>query len=153
MMRSGHLLAEESPQDLLEKYAMPTLEDVFLKLCMKDGSKRHTVAAANETPYNTVGRRKQTSQGGHDNMAFEHTMSQLDVSRVGVEGRHLNNSYHPASLARYTVVSALFYSWKFLKEVSTLRFQMLQVRNLEKAMIKTHVVVRHGCYTPYQMKN
>ena len=34
-MRSGVLLAEESPQTLLSMYGLSSLEDVFLELCMK----------------------------------------------------------------------------------------------------------------------
>jgi len=34
-MRSGSLLAEDSPQNLLNKHNLVSLEDVFLKLCMK----------------------------------------------------------------------------------------------------------------------
>ena len=37
MMRFGKLLAEGSPEALLEKYSKPNLEDVFLSLCMQDG--------------------------------------------------------------------------------------------------------------------
>ena len=36
-MRSGKLLDEGAPNDLLEKYNKPNLEDVFLGLCQKDG--------------------------------------------------------------------------------------------------------------------
>lgn len=36
MMRSGRLLAEDSPQNLLAIHNMTSLEDVFLKLCMKN---------------------------------------------------------------------------------------------------------------------
>jgi hypothetical protein len=36
MMRSGRLLTEESPENLLRDYNLPSLENVFLKLCMKD---------------------------------------------------------------------------------------------------------------------
>ncbi|XP_031785392.1 ABC transporter G family member 23 isoform X1 [Nasonia vitripennis] len=38
LMRSGRLLAEESPRALLQMYNCPTLEDVFLKLSRKQGS-------------------------------------------------------------------------------------------------------------------
>ena len=31
------MLAEGSPQELLERYEKPNLEDVFLDLCMQDG--------------------------------------------------------------------------------------------------------------------
>ena len=37
MMRSGKLLDEGAPNDLLEKYNKPNLEEVFLGLCQKDG--------------------------------------------------------------------------------------------------------------------
>lgn len=36
-MRSGRLLAEESPRALLTMYNCPSLEDVFLKLSKKQG--------------------------------------------------------------------------------------------------------------------
>lgn len=36
-MRSGRLLAEESPRQLLATYNCPTLEEVFLKLSRKQG--------------------------------------------------------------------------------------------------------------------
>ena len=37
MMRSGKLLEEGEPNYLLEKYNQPSLEEVFLGLCKKDG--------------------------------------------------------------------------------------------------------------------
>ena len=37
-MRSGRLLAEDSPQNLLSTHNLNSLEDVFLKLCMKESS-------------------------------------------------------------------------------------------------------------------
>ena len=45
-MRSGHLLAEESPQLLLSKHNLQSLEDVFLKLCLKDRQPQGAAAAA-----------------------------------------------------------------------------------------------------------
>eukprot|EP00057_Strongylocentrotus_purpuratus_P029715 XP_011684189.1 PREDICTED: ABC transporter G family member 23-like [Strongylocentrotus purpuratus] len=36
LMRNGKLLAEEDPQVLIRTYNFPTLEEVFLKLCMAD---------------------------------------------------------------------------------------------------------------------
>ncbi|XP_065560210.1 ABC transporter G family member 20-like isoform X2 [Artemia franciscana] len=44
MMRSGRLLAEESPQTLLSIYNLPSLEDVFLRLCMVDVSSKNNAA-------------------------------------------------------------------------------------------------------------
>ena len=37
MMRVGKLLAEDSPDNLLSRFSKPSLEDVFLELCMRDG--------------------------------------------------------------------------------------------------------------------
>lgn len=55
MMRSGFLLAEDSPQNLLNKHNLVSLEDVFLKLCVKqqvdDGDL--SVAALTTTTNNT----------------------------------------------------------------------------------------------------
>lgn len=70
-MRSGHLLAEESPQNLLSLYALSSLEDVFLKLCMKDvGSGKHATAPVVSTisdgrAYPAIGQ-----PDGHDNPVF-----------------------------------------------------------------------------------
>jgi hypothetical protein len=105
MMRSGRLLAEESPENLLKNYGLPTLEEVFLKLCMRDGSYKVKDAVVNapipkEKSYTT----SQNHLGGHENMAFNYSISQFDVSQVGVE-RQENIKSHPGSLAHYNVVS------------------------------------------------
>lgn len=48
LMRSGRLLAEESPQNLLTTYRCSNLEDVFLKLSRKQGqSNTNDVAELN----------------------------------------------------------------------------------------------------------
>ncbi|XP_057369454.1 ABC transporter G family member 20-like [Daphnia carinata] len=39
LMRSGRLLVQDSPENLLNNYRAPSLEDVFLKLCIKDDGK------------------------------------------------------------------------------------------------------------------
>lgn len=44
-MRSGRLLAEESPQVLLTMYRCVSLEDVFLKLSRKQGQQQQQQAA------------------------------------------------------------------------------------------------------------
>lgn len=36
-MRNGILLAEDTPQNILSRYEVDSLEDAFLKLCMKHG--------------------------------------------------------------------------------------------------------------------
>lgn len=42
LMRHGHLLAEDSPSQLLSIYGLNTLEEVFLKLCVKEDSAHKT---------------------------------------------------------------------------------------------------------------
>ena len=37
-MRNGYLLAEENPIKLMEGYQLTSLEDVFLKLCIKQNN-------------------------------------------------------------------------------------------------------------------
>ena len=49
MMRSGSLLAEDSPQNLLRKHNLLSLEDVFLKLSMK-----HQVEDEDVVPFATT---------------------------------------------------------------------------------------------------
>jgi ABC-type multidrug transport system ATPase subunit len=39
LMRNGSLLAEDSPSQLMTIYGLNSLEDVFLKLCVKQESK------------------------------------------------------------------------------------------------------------------
>ncbi|EFX78468.1 ABC protein, subfamily ABCH [Daphnia pulex] len=83
MMRSGRLLAEESPENLLKNYGLPTLEEVFLKLCMGDGSYKVKDAVVNapiskEKSYTT----SQNRLGGHENMAFNYSISQGTVYTI-----------------------------------------------------------------------
>lgn len=47
LMRSGRLLAEESPQTLLTMYRCSNLEDVFLKLSRKQGASNNELAELN----------------------------------------------------------------------------------------------------------
>lgn len=86
-MRSGRLLVEESPENLLRDYGLSSLEDVFLKLCLKDDG---TVPAGQSTESNVLAL-KDTDQirvpqppDGHVNMSVQQGTSQLDVTRKGV---------------------------------------------------------------------
>jgi hypothetical protein len=75
LMRSGRLLAEDSPENLLRDYNLSSLEDVFLKLCMADcGNEDKT---ANRIPT------QQQCTGGIDNVAFHASKSELDISGTG----------------------------------------------------------------------
>ena len=50
LMRQGRLLAENSPDQLMADHCLDTLEDVFLKLCMSDMSRK----AASISNYTTT---------------------------------------------------------------------------------------------------
>jgi ABC-type multidrug transport system permease subunit len=51
LMRHGKLLAEDSPDNLMAQHGMDNLEDVFLKLCISDSSRKAAkLAAANMIP-------------------------------------------------------------------------------------------------------
>ena len=79
-MRSGILLAEECPQTLLSLHGLSSLEDVFLKLCMKDRMPpNHRLAGKGVAPLvQTISDGKAqgapdsaaTADGGVDNPAF-----------------------------------------------------------------------------------
>ncbi|KAI9558715.1 ABC protein [Daphnia sinensis] len=99
MMRSGRLLAEESPEKLLSHYRLSSLEDVFLKLCI-EGSGNHPADQFNEsvssiTPSDEINHAiglPQQSVEGHDNMSFDHN----NVSQGNVDQqRHNNNQQLP----------------------------------------------------------
>ncbi|XP_032784335.2 ABC transporter G family member 20 [Daphnia magna] len=100
MMRSGRLLAEESPENLLTNYNLSSLEAVFLKLCMKDEGNdqdRQEPELLERTVSSSSMRRNvarpQQPSSGHDNMAFERGTSQSDISEIGVDCQHLRNSH------------------------------------------------------------
>ncbi|XP_046464439.1 ABC transporter G family member 20-like [Daphnia pulex] len=75
LMRSGRLLAEDSPDNLLREYNLSSLEDVFLKLCMAD--------FGNEEKINTGAQSLCQLSGGIDNVAFHASKSELDISGTG----------------------------------------------------------------------
>jgi hypothetical protein len=109
MMRSGRLLAEESPDKLLAYYNLPSLEDVFLKLCMKDDvenrddDRTEIVAATSISP--AACQTGQQLPGSHVNLAFDHSMSQLDVSLTGIARQHRSSLHEspPSTADRFGV--------------------------------------------------
>ena len=66
-MRSGHLLAEESPHNLLAIHGLISLEDVFLKLCVKESRGSQNVAVIAERKQQ---RQVMNDNCGHDNQTF-----------------------------------------------------------------------------------
>ncbi len=119
MMRSGRLLAEESPDTLLAQYNLPTLEDVFLKLCMKDDVEnrdedRTEIVATPVRPVTLLAARTAQLPGSYVNPAFNHSTSQLDVSEAGITRQNRSNSREfsasPADRFGVKIKSDLFLS-------------------------------------------
>lgn len=80
MMRSGRLLVEESPDSLLNRYQLPSLEEVFLKLCIKDrgNSRNEQLTEVANVPSHIAAQLPQPS-ADHVNMAFDDSLSQISV--------------------------------------------------------------------------
>lgn len=82
MMRFGKLLAEGAPDELLERYEKPNLDDVFLTLCMQDGDLETTKT-----------REERKSIVKHDNTQPE--SDKLIQTKTGngqiANGKHNNN--------------------------------------------------------------
>lgn len=95
-MRSGRLLAEESPDNLLRNYRLPSLEEVFLKLCMKDDGENRTEPSqaiencTNGTLRSVTGTRQPV--GGHTNLAFDHSTSQTNITEIDTIENHCNSN-------------------------------------------------------------
>ena len=95
-MRSGHLLAEESPQNLLSLHGLNTLEDVFLKLCMKDGVGKMatapvvaTITGGKMTGYPVTGMAHQQDLEGHDNPAYAQSFTNPDaITSADIDQHH-----------------------------------------------------------------
>lgn len=112
-MRSGHLLAEESPQNLLSLHGLSTLEDVFLKLCMKDGVNKHATApvvstiTGGKTGYPALPHQQDLE--GHDNPAYAQSFTNPDaITTADIDHQHHNSQDdeedHKA-LAQLSIVS------------------------------------------------
>ena len=104
-MRSGRLLTEDSPENLLRDYNISSLEEVFLKLCMNDEGKSKI---------------KQQPALGHENMAFDRSASQSDVSEMGVDCRYTGNDPRsPTSPADFSVVRYCWHCFKYYSNICT----------------------------------
>jgi hypothetical protein len=54
MMRSGRLLAEDSPENLLRDTNLSSLENVFLELCMKNNDNKFIPMVAKDASLSAV---------------------------------------------------------------------------------------------------
>lgn len=79
LMRSGHLLAEESPRNLLTLHGLGTLEEVFLKLSSNERAKKHGALTASGRTVRSVDSTQQEEQG-QDNPAFIYTPGNPDAT-------------------------------------------------------------------------
>jgi hypothetical protein len=93
MMRSGRLLAEESPNNLMRNFRRPSLEDAFLKLCMDEQQTESMVNASisNATIQNTEEAQQQQPQGDSVDYA-EGVVNQTDVTETSVHRQRHSNS-------------------------------------------------------------
>lgn len=125
LMRSGHLLAEESPHNLLSVHNLTSLEDVFLKLCMKDMNRTNRngeeVSAATSTApvvavtNGSAGGKNYPAipgQGGHDNPAFAQSFNNPDAVTADVDHGEDHQPTDPdddhKNLAQLSIVSFFF---------------------------------------------
>jgi hypothetical protein len=94
-MRSGRLLAEDSPENLLRDYNQTSLENVFLELCMKNDENKLTSIVTNDTSCNQTdykNEQTQQSQGGVDNMVFdESALSNVTETDIAIQLQNHNN--------------------------------------------------------------
>ncbi len=93
-MRSGRLLAEESPNNLMRNFRRPSLEDAFLKLCMDEQQTESMVNASisNATSIqNTEEAQQQQPQGDSVDYA-EGVVNQTDVTETSVHRQRHSNS-------------------------------------------------------------
>lgn len=105
LMRSGHLLAEESPHNLLALYGLSSLEDVFLKLCMKDmGAGKHPAAPV----VATISTGAHAYAAGHDNPVFSPGYGANPDAAPAAEMDHHNedDDEDHKNLAQLSIVSS-----------------------------------------------
>ena len=88
MMRSGLLLAEDTPANLLNKMEMDSLESVFLNLCRKDGELDKPGNSQDDVQTNLEAGRSSVSSNGQSSQA-----NHVDQHLVQVKSNRLVNCY------------------------------------------------------------
>jgi hypothetical protein len=111
-MRSGRLLAEDSPENLLRDYNQTSLENVFLELCMKNDENKLTSIVTNDTSSNQTdykNEQTQQSQGGVDNMVFdESALSNVTETDIAIQLQNHNNCDVISPTDSFAVTKLLF---------------------------------------------
>lgn len=86
LMRHGKILAEDSPDELMQVHQLTNLEDVFLKLCMTDSARRAS-ASSGSSAVPVAGASRAPSDTGNKSVAAAGARS-----RPKGHGRRNNNS-------------------------------------------------------------
>ena len=120
-MRSGRLLAEESPDSLMVRHNLTSLEDVFLSLCRKDVNEKNGVNEVSNTNRSSMRHRqrqpavvtngKNPASGFHqgvDNPAFAQNFHRPDALPGDDDDKDASNNDQKSTPP--TVVSSF---WKF----------------------------------------
>ena len=81
MMRSGLLLAEDTPANLLNKLEMDSLENVFLNLCRKDGELDKPGSSQDDVQGNLEAGRNSVSSNGQASHVDQHLV-QIKSNRL-----------------------------------------------------------------------
>ena len=129
-MRSGRLLAEESPDALLLRHNMTSLEDVFLTLCRKDGNQSNEDDGESNANRSSMRHRqrkpaavtngKNPASGFHqgvDNPAFAQNFNRPDAL-PGDDDKDASNYDHKS--AQPTIVSPFLHFFFFSLSLSLL---------------------------------
>lgn len=81
LMRNGILLAEDTPNNILQRHEVGSLEEAFLKLCMKRGISEDEVADAhhgNESHFNDIELQEQSAMNNNHLQSNGHQTSQSE---------------------------------------------------------------------------
>jgi hypothetical protein len=144
-MRSGRLLAENSPENLLRDYNLTSLENVFLELCMKNHENKLTSIVTNSTSCNKVDyKTEQThhSQEGVDDMVFDESVSsQLNVSEteIAIDPQIHNNNCDAVSSRpiEFCSVRNSDFFFLFLLIPSFLKLTQFEISHLERTTVQS----------------
>jgi hypothetical protein len=105
-MRNGVLLAEDSPQNILNNFACQSLEEAFLKLCMQHGDE---TAIVNQKKVETM-RPVQTIEGGDDPNA---NVTQKSSPYDSIAGkRDLERNYSEFELKKHGFLTKIQFTTK-----------------------------------------
>lgn len=82
LMRNGILLAEDTPNNILRRHEVESLEEAFLRLCVKRGISEDAVDDAgpgNESNFNDIELQEQSANNNNHLQSNAHQTSQSDV--------------------------------------------------------------------------